>query len=98
METLQNFYKKIQPGGPGWKKVVQISEENGINISGTKEKWDVPNGILCMVFGSLSVYSILFGIGYLLYGQYNLGFSFLAISILSLYLLMKFWKKMSTTR
>jgi Na+/proline symporter len=98
METLQNFYKKIQPGGPGWKKVVQISEENGINISGTKEKWDVPNGILCMVFGSSSVYSILFGIGYLLYGQYNLGFSFLAFSLLSLYLLMKFWKKMSTTR
>ena len=98
METLQNFYKKIQPGGPGWKKVIQVSEENGINISGTKEKWDVPNGILCMVFGSLSVYSILFGIGYILYGQLSLGFTFLGISIISVYLLMIFWKKMSTVR
>jgi len=98
METLQNFYKKIQPGGPGWKKVIEVSESNGVNISGKKEKWDVPNGILCMVFGSSSVYSILFGIGYILYGQINLGFTFLGISILSVYLLMKFWKKMSTTR
>ena len=78
--------------------MIQVSEENGINISGTKEKWDVPNGILCMVFGSLSVYSILFGIGYILYGQLSLGFTFLGISIISVYLLMIFWKKMSTVR
>ena len=71
METLQNFYKKIQPGGPGWKKVIEESESKGITISGKKEKWDVPSGILCMLFGSISVYSILFGIGYILYSQTN---------------------------
>ena len=98
MDTLQNFYKKIQPGGPGWRKIVEISEANGVDITGKKEKWDVPNGILCMVFGSLSVYSILFGIGYILYGQMSLGFTFLGISIISVYLLMRFWKKMSTVR
>ena len=96
IETLQNFYKKIQPGGPGWKKVVNESAEKGIIITGKKEKWDVPSGILCMVFGSISVYSILFGIGYILYSKITLGLVFIFISALSVALLMKFWKRLST--
>jgi Na+/proline symporter len=96
METLQNFYKKIQPGGPGWKKVIEESESKGITITGKKEKWDVPSGILCMLFGSISVYSILFGIGYILYSQITTGIIFLIISVLSVVALMKFWKRLST--
>jgi len=96
METLQNFYKKIQPGGPGWKKVIEESESKGITIMGKKEKWDVPSGILCMLFGSISVYSILFGIGYILYSQTTTGIIFLIISVLSVIALMKFWKRLST--
>ena len=96
IETLQNFYKKIQPGGPGWKKVIEESEAKGINITGKKEKWDVPSGILCMLFGSISVYSILFGIGYLLYSKTTTGIIFMLISVLSVIALMKFWKRLST--
>ena len=96
METLQNFYKKIQPGGPGWKKVIEESELQGINIVGTKEKWDFPSGILCMLFGSISVYSILFGIGYILYSQTTTGIMFMIISVISVFALMKFWKRLST--
>ena len=96
IDVLQNFYKKIQPGGPGWKKIVEESENSGVIISGKKEKWDVPSGILCMVFGSISVYSILFGIGYILYSKITLGLVFMIISVLSVVLLMKFWKRLST--
>ena len=96
METLQNFYKKIQPGGPGWKKVIEESESKGLKITGKKEKWDVPSGILCMLFGSISVYSILFGIGYLLYAKTTTGIIFMLISVFSVIVLMKFWKRLST--
>ena len=96
METLQNFYKKIQPGGPGWKKVIEESESKGLKITGKKEKWDVPSGILCMLFGSISVYSILFGIGYLLYAKTTTGIIFMLISVFSVIALMKFWKRLST--
>ena len=96
MDTLQNFYKKIQPGGPGWKKIVKESEESGVIITGKKEKWDVPSGILCMVFGSISVYSVLFGVGYILYSKTTLGLWFIIISVISVFLLMKFWKRLST--
>ena len=92
----QNFYKKIQPGGPGWKKIVEESENSGVIISGKKEKWDVPSGILCMVFGSISVYSVLFGVGYILYSKTTLGLVFVIISAISVLLLMKFWKRLST--
>ena len=96
MDVLQNFYKKIQPGGPGWKKIVEESENSGVIISGKKEKWDVPSGILCMVFGSISVYSVLFGVGYILYSKTTLGIVFVIISAISVLLLMKFWKRLST--
>ncbi len=96
MNTLQNFYKKIQPGGPGWKKIVKESEDSGVIISGKKEKWDVPSGILCMVFGSISVYSVLFAVGYILYSKTALGLIFIIISIMSVIILMKFWKRLST--
>tara|TARA_B100000902_G_scaffold379255_1_gene413382 strand:- start:826 stop:2601 length:1776 start_codon:yes stop_codon:yes gene_type:complete len=98
LETLQNFYKKIQPGGPGWKTVVKKSEKNGVIITGKKEKWDVPSGILCMVFGSISIYSILFGIGYILYSKTTLGLVFILISILSVVILMRFWRRLSTEK
>ena len=98
MSVLQDFYKKIQPGGPGWKKVIDESKSNGIDITGKKEKWDVPNGILCMVFGSISVYSILFGIGYILYSEIALGITFIVISVISVIVLMRFWKRLSTEK
>jgi Na+/proline symporter len=78
------------------KLIIEESESKGITISGKKEKWDVPSGILCMLFGSISVYSILFGIGYILYSQTTTGIIFLVISVLSVIALMKFWKRLST--
>ena len=31
-EVLQNFYKKIKPGGPGWKKVILEARKRNIEI------------------------------------------------------------------
>ena len=49
-----------------------------------------------MVFGSISVYSVLFGVGYILYSKTTLGLVFVIISAISVLLLMKFWKRLST--
>ena len=58
-ETLINFYKKTKPGGPGWSFIKKLD-----NIDNQEEKWIVPSGILCMIFGSLMIYSALFSTGY----------------------------------
>ncbi len=93
-KTLQEFYRKIQPGGIGWKKVVDQATKDGVNIEGQKGVWDVPTGILCMVIGSITIYSFLFSIGYFLYKDYTIAFILLSISIISLYFLNKTWKKL----
>ncbi len=93
-KTLQEFYRKIQPGGMGWKKVVDQAKKDGINIEGEKGAWDVPTGILCMLIGSITIYSFLFSIGYFLYKDFNLAFILLSVSIISLYFLNKTWRKL----
>jgi len=93
-KVLRDFYKKIQPGGIGWKKVVDDAKKEGVNIEGNKEAWDVPTGIICMVLGCLFVYSILFSIGSLLYSKYTVATFLLVISFASLFFLQKAWKKL----
>ena len=93
-KTLQEFYRKIQPGGLGWKKVVDQATKDGINIQGEKGVWDVPTGILCMVIGSITIYSFLFSIGYFVYKDFKIAFILLGISIISLYFLNRSWRKL----
>ena len=93
-EVLRDFYKKIQPGGKGWKKVVDQAKDEGIDLNGKKEAWDVPTGILCMVLGCFFIYSILFSIGYLLYSEYTFAIILLTVSIVSLFFLQKAWKRL----
>ena len=66
--TLRSFYRKVQPGGPGWAHVVAGAKADGEAIV-TDEGWDVPIGIVCMLLGCVAVWGALFGIGKLLYGE-----------------------------
>lgn len=97
-EVLRSFYKKIRPGGPGWKPVVERAKAQGIELVKEPElKWDVPTGIICMISGCISIYAILFAIGNFLYGN-NLEASLLiVITIISTVLLWKNWKKLKST-
>ena len=84
-EILTSFCQKIHAGGPGWKQIAAKLPE----ADRPKEAWDVPTGILCMMIGCLAVWSFLFGIGYLLYGQQTLGIVLVVISVVSTTGLMK---------
>jgi Na+/proline symporter len=81
-ETLRNFVKKVNPGGPGWAKFSDLN---------TNEAWPVPIGILCMILGCVSIYSVLLGVGQLIYG-YNIGFGLIGLSLVSALGLMRLWK------
>ena len=59
-ETLLKFVKKVNPGGPGWKKY---------HVRGASEPWPVPQGILNMLLGCIAVYGFLLGVGQLIYGN-----------------------------
>lgn len=94
-QTLRDFYKRIRPGGPGWKKIVNDAAAEGIVLQKEEDlKWDVPTGIICMLLGVLAIYSTLFAVGQLLYKNYLQLFIFSAIAIVSTLLLTNYWKKL----
>jgi len=93
--TLRNFYSRIRPGGPGWKHVVDQAEREGVHLVKEDQlKWDVPTGILCMILGTLMIYSLLFTIGYVLYGNYTASISLGLIAVSSGFMLSRYWSKL----
>ncbi|WP_347173544.1 sodium:solute symporter family protein [Polaribacter uvawellassae] len=92
-DVLRNFYQKIQPGGPGWSKVIDEAKLENIDIVNDKEGWSVPSGILAMLLGCVFIYSCLFATGYWIYGQTTLAISITITAILSGYLLKRVWVK-----
>ncbi|MED5316740.1 MAG: sodium:solute symporter family protein [Candidatus Neomarinimicrobiota bacterium] len=81
-KTLQNFVKKVKPGGPGWSKYTKEP---------SSAPWPVPRGVLCMTLGCIAVYGILIGVGQQLYGN-KFGVAILGLSGLSVYGLSRLWK------
>ncbi len=93
-EVLQKFYKKIQPGGPGWTKVVDEAKKDNVEIVNTSEKWSVPSGISAMLLGCVLIYTCMFGTGYWIYGKTTHAIILTVVAIVSGLLLAKVWNKM----
>ena len=96
-EVLQNFYKRIQPGGPGWAKVVSEARTENKELVDTNKGWSVPSGILAMIIGCMMIYSIMFATGYWIYGNYKDAIILTGVAIISAFALSKVWKKIKTT-
>lgn len=64
-ETLQSFYSKIRPGGPGWKPIAaempEVVQDKNLGLS-----------ILGALFASAIVYLVLPSVGYLIFGKTTL--------------------------
>lgn len=83
-EVLLSFYKKTNPGGPGWKAIIgdeQIESEG----------WSVPSGILAMLFALVLIYSLLFATGYFIYGNLLLSGILMLIALISAYFIFRIW-------
>ena len=99
-ESLIDFCKKTNPGGPGWEKIRKEAELQNIFFDKKDEdkKWSVPLGIICMLCGSFAIYSLLFSTGYFIYGEINNGLSFLIIGIVFSFGLKHNWNKLKKLR
>lgn len=65
-ETLENFYQTVRPDGGGWAPIRKSLAERGIEVP---LDGSLTSGIVAMVAATFLVYALLFGTGYLLYGQ-----------------------------
>ncbi|MGB2232708.1 MAG: sodium:solute symporter family transporter, partial [Flavobacteriaceae bacterium] len=91
--TLFSFYKKIQPGGPGWKTVINQAKNKNINLIEDTTPWSVPNGILAIITSLVLIYSTMFATGYWIYGDYNYALGLTTTAIISGIILVKIWTK-----
>ena len=91
--VLRAFYKKTQPGGPGWAKIIEKAQRDDVKLSDDNKIWTVPAGIIAMLLGCSMIYSIMFCTGYFIYGNLRLAFPLLALAVVSGYLLIKIWGK-----
>jgi solute:Na+ symporter, SSS family len=72
---LDSFYRRVRPGGPGWRRV---AERNGFGAEG------IEGGALAWtnwIAGIVAVYCTLFGIGKLVFGETATGLVLLAIAV-----------------
>jgi Na+/proline symporter len=75
--VLEAFYRRVRPGGPGW---AVISDRLGYGREG------IPGGGLAWtnwIAGIVAVYSTLFGIGKLIFGQLGVGFGLLLLAVVA---------------
>jgi SSS family solute:Na+ symporter len=80
-ERLVEFYRKVHPSGPGWRKV---REEAGISEGEAARHSDrIGQAAIGWIAGCLTIWSSLFAIGNLLYGRYQLALILIALFVVS---------------
>jgi SSS family solute:Na+ symporter len=88
-QTLIRFVELIKPYPMGWKKFL---EKTGRTDLIDQCEGGFSKSILKMVLGTLAIYSLLFGIGSILYGNMLAGVILLSISLIGAYILLKVLK------
>jgi Na+/proline symporter len=76
-ETLDAFYLRVRPGGPGWR---HVSERLGLG------REEIPGGSLAWtnwIAGIIAVYASLFGIGKIVFGEVGTGLILLVIAVIA---------------
>ena len=74
--TLDAFYAKVRPAGPGWTEV-------RLRTGAPASPDSLPQALLGWVCALLAIYSALFGTGALLYGNYPAFIAYLVVCIVS---------------
>jgi SSS family solute:Na+ symporter len=93
LKTLVAFYRKVYPGGPGWKAIHPYLAGNPDDGTAPLD-WNLPNELICVVLGLIVVYGFLFGMGFAIYGNGLAAFVALSASGLSAVGLAKMWGKL----
>ncbi len=78
-ETLQAFYNRVKPGGPGWKP---------FEISGVEPE-SLWSGIGMVVLSALSIIVFLYGMGQLFFGSMGIALVCTLFSIVTLWWIVK---------
>jgi Na+/proline symporter len=95
-QTLRDFYRLTLPGGPGWRKIVEHARADGdmIDEKVHGQPWEMPIQILLVFIGCIVIYSSLFAIGNILYGNSWTAVVLSVIAVVGIYILFKSFNKL----
>lgn len=86
---LQEFYRRIRPGGPGWKPVSRKVE------AGTGPGSDLPVALLASAGATLGIWALIFASGYFLYGRPGAGLGMLVLTAVGSVIVVRCWRRLS---
>lgn len=86
--TLEQFYTKIRPAGPGFRRIVASMPDQAPHSGAA-----LPLQLLSMLVGTLTVFGALFGVGNLIYGNLMLAAVLLAGVLLGAISLLLLWRR-----
>jgi Na+/proline symporter len=88
--TLIQFYNKIIPYGSGWNGFKHKMKARGIELNTSKERFS--SDLLLFLLGVVVVYCVLFGTGYVIYGQWLGATVLITASLMGTILMFKIFK------
>ncbi len=91
--TLLKFYKLIRPHATGWRRVLDEAIRKGELRESEVVTGRLPLELACMVAGCFLVYASLFGIGFMVYGQWGKGALGFAIALVAGLVLFRYWRQ-----
>jgi len=75
-QTLLHFYRRVRPNPVFWGPIAQ----EAVDVAPPRDGW---NNFCDWIAGCVMIYLALFGVGKMIFGQYLLGFVFLAVALLA---------------
>ena len=91
IQVLIRFYKLIRPHSNGWKPVIAYGKKHGLIHDEEVTQGSLPSELLMMFLGCISVYALLFGMGYTIYGMALQSSIAFFTAIVASWLLYKTW-------
>lgn len=95
-KTLIEFYKKVRPFGPGWRRVRVEAGVSSAEAAAWSRTDNIPLAMLGWLSGSVLIWSALFTVGNFLYGRLGYAYSLLAVSIITGVILISVMRRLWT--
>ncbi len=89
--VLVSFVAKIRPMGQGWSPIIEKAIQTGALTSQQMGSGKLANQILAMIVGCFMIYGLLFGLGYLIYGQMATALICFGVFLISAFVIWKLW-------
>ncbi|AXK43297.1 sodium:solute symporter family protein [Erythrobacter aureus] len=89
-QVLYDFVKRIDPPGPGWRKIRESAVREGVDLPTSPNRF-LARGLACVPAALALIYASLFGIGALLFGQVGAALIYFAVAAIGGFVIWRLW-------